>query len=406
MSTCNACNGHLEELLDLGLQPIVNKLLNRADEPAHLHPMRVGGCAKCGLVQLIEPVDPIEFYTDYATPSSWKHEPHVGNLLSYLERVVPRDAKILEIGCNDGRFLQRLKERGWSNLSGLEPTGNTSKEAAGKGFKVYHQSLDSNTSLALVDDQGAWDCVVLRQVLEHISELQDFGRALNGLLRKEGLLVVEVPDSRINFGSLDYALWEEHVNCFTPESLGRFLTQHGFHIIHSYTSVFSGVCLTVIAEKIGGSNDSGLSNSWDNQEALQAEVSMFREWSRKFPDFRMSVHEEIQRFAEKGDVVLYGVGSRSSTFINILGLSSLISYAVDDQTEKQQKFMPQSKLPIHPSNEMTKRQSHPMLVLLGVNAENEESILQRSELSRRVQHNSVLPPSSRLLNAWQQNLER
>ena len=86
----------------------MNKLLCDADENVRLHPMKVGGCTQCGLVQLMEPIDPSEFYTDYATPSSWKNEPHVERLLAYLEQVVSRNARILEVGCNDGRFLLRL----------------------------------------------------------------------------------------------------------------------------------------------------------------------------------------------------------------------------------------------------------------------------------------------------------
>jgi hypothetical protein len=48
--------------------------------------MKVGGCTQCGLVQLMESVDPNEFYADHATPSLWKNEPHVERSLAYFER--------------------------------------------------------------------------------------------------------------------------------------------------------------------------------------------------------------------------------------------------------------------------------------------------------------------------------
>lgn len=159
------------------------------------------------------------------------------------------------MGCNDVRFRLRLKDQSWNDLSGPESTGDASAEASRKGFAVFDQSLNSRAVSALVDKYGYWDCVVLRQALEHIRDLSGFGSALNDLLREEGLPVIEVLDSRVNFRSLDYALWEEHVNCFTPQSLDRFLALRGFRTIHSYTSTFSGVCLTVIAKKVAQTRD-------------------------------------------------------------------------------------------------------------------------------------------------------
>jgi SAM-dependent methyltransferase len=396
----------VEHLLDFGDQPVVNKLRDRSDERVGLHPMRVGGCTQCGLVQLTEPVDPHEFYTDYATPSSWKHEPHLGQLLSYLEGAIARDARILEVGCNDGKFLDRLRELGWTDLSGLEPTGNTSSTAIQRGFRVHNRTLDTATASALIDEHGPWDCVVLRQVLEHVSDLRDFGTALHRLLREDGLLVIEVPDSRTNIEGLDYGLWEEHVNCFTPESLDRFLVGHGFRAVHTYTSIFSGVCLTVVARKTARTADAGRLDGPEREASLHGEVARFREWSRAFPGFRDAVHEEVRRSADLGDVVLYGVGARSSTFVNILGLAPYIAYAVDDQLEKQRKYMPQSGLAIHPSEHMASLGRRLGLVMLGVNCENEEAVLCRGSIPPDVRCASVLPPSPRLMEAWSRSLSR
>jgi SAM-dependent methyltransferase len=387
-------------LLDLGRHPVANKLRASADEPVDLYPMHVGGCTECGLVQLTNPVDPAEFYTDYATPSSWKFEPHVERLLAQLDDILPRDSRIMEVGCNDGRFLDRLRQHGWTDLCGLEPTSNTSAEAIRRGFAVHHSPLDSRAASALVDDHGAWDCVVLRQVLEHVSDLQDFGGALNHLLRDDGLLVIEVPDSRNNIEGLDYALWEEHVNCFTAESLDRFLVRHGFQTVRSYTSVFSGVCLTVVARKTSRFENADPLGGEAREDALRREILRFREWSRAFPVFKEAVHEEIRQSAELGEVVLFGVGARSSNFVNILGLATHIAYAVDDQPEKQSRFMPHSGIPIFPSDEMGSRDQRPVLVLLGVNGESEETVLSKGSIPHGTRHASVLPPSPRLLEAW------
>lgn len=401
MNTCNSCDAQLEDLLDLGDHPIANQLTEAPNALVKVYPMKVGGCLRCGLVQLTEPIDPQLFYTDYATPTSWKREPHIDRLVATLRSLLDRECRILDVGCNDGRFLRHLLADGWQNIVGLEPTRNTSEEAIRQGFTVYQQSLNFEVARQLTQDTGRWDCVSLRQVLEHISDLQDFGQSLNLLLDMNGILVIEVPDSRTSMVGHDYALWEEHVNYFTPETLGAFLHGHGFEIVDSYSSLFSGVCLTVIARKVAELNLDATEKASLPTEQLRTQTDNFHSWADQYEGFKLRVQDEIEMHSDAGQVVLYGVGSRSSNFINVMGLASLVSFAIDDQPQKQNRFMPSSGIPILSTAEASPRmRESEVFALLGVNGENEDALLETSELLRSGTHASVLPPSGRLLKAW------
>ena len=62
-------------------------------------------------------------------------------------------------------------------------------------------------------------------------------------------MLFEVPNFSFNLAAPDYSgIWEEHVNCFTLESLGHFLASAGVEILHSETAVFSGEALFVIGQ--------------------------------------------------------------------------------------------------------------------------------------------------------------
>ncbi len=401
MRTCNSCDAQLENLLYLGDHPIANQLTEVPNALVKVYPMKVGGCPSCGLVQLTEPIDSQLFYTDYATPTSLKRELHIDKLVSALRPLLEREARILDVGCNDGKFLRHLLAAGWRNITGLEPTGNTSEDAIRQGFTVHHQSLNYEVACELTQDTGLWDCVTLRQVLEHISDLQGFGRSLNLLLDMNGILVIEVPDSRTNMVGHDYALWEEHVNYFTPETLGAFLRAHGFEAIDSYVSLFSGTTLTVIARKVTESNEDAAERVSLPAEEVRTQIDNFHFWADQYEGFKLRVRDEIAVRADAGQVVLYGVGARSSNFINIMGVASFVAFAIDDQPQKQNRFMPSSGIPILSSIEASPRvrDSH-FFALLGVNGENEDALLDASELLRGGTCASVLPPSKRLLEAW------
>jgi len=363
--------------------------------------MQVAGCHACGLVQLVDPFEPSDFYTEYSTPTSWKREPQINKLLDKLEELVPKDSKILDVGCNDGRFMRELRDKGWLNLTGIEPTINTLEIARSEGFKVHHESFNYNLAEALLQDAGRWGCVTVRQVLEHVPNLRDFGMALNLVLDLGGLLVIEVPDSRTNFLRRDYALWEEHVNYFTPETLMIFLESHGFEMVTSYESLFSGVCLTLIARKVCQSKSVITARSQPTSSQVRNQVANFQTWANEFESFRVSVHQEISRKAQKAQIILYGVGARSSNFINIMEVTSFISYAIDDQPDKQNLFMPKSGIGVFAQAQAREIYgTKETFYLLGVNAENENTLIEAVDFLRESNVASILPPSPRLLGAW------
>ena len=396
--SCRLCGSDLETSVDLGEHPIVNKLLEKPRQ-VKKYPMQVGGCKQCGLFQILEPIDALEFYTNYDNGSSVKREPHLHKLLDQLSSILSTDAKIIDIGCNDGKFLSHLRETGFTNLIGLEPTKNMSSIAIASGFKVFNTFLDVSTADEILSSEGKFDCVVIRQVLEHISNLESFGLAIQRLVKPGGIIAIEVPDAQLNFRGPDYALWEEHVNYFTIKSLEFFLRLNGIKLVGSYVSIFSGICLTVLGQRILKESETLDFEPFDN--AAMDDYLSFKKWSTEFLSFKENVSKEIKSFKEKGvEVVLYGVGSRSSPFLNIMGVNDMLSFAIDDDPRKQGKFLPGSNIEIVSREDGFSRLNGQSLILLGVNKENEEKLI--GELSSRSSliFKSILPPSERLLSAF------
>ena len=389
---CRSCNASVEFLLDFGNQPIVNNLqVEPGDVPKF--PIEVGGCSYCGLVQILNPIDPAEFYTNYANSSSVKREPHLEKLIEKLESLLPKNAKIIDVGCNDGKFLSRLRESGFNDLHGLEPTKNMSERAINAGFKVFNSYLDSAKSREIVAETWLFDCVTLRQVLEHIENLSDFGLALRNLLKPNGLLVIEVPDAQSHFDLPDFALWEEHINDFSLGSLKHFLRQHGLEVIDSYKTQFSGVCLTVLSRLVD-------TRSVDVEPVSQI-VDSFRKWAKCFDPFRSQVQAELQYFASRDlPIALYGVGSRSSFFLNVTRSMGNISFAIDDDPAKQGKYLPGTDILIRSREDGFKLLKENSLVLLGVNGENEKKLLSEISPQNKWVFKSILPPSENLLSAF------
>ena len=149
-----------------------------------------------------------------------------------IDVVVPyvENGKMLDIGCGNGERFCWMQDLGW-DIYGVELDKNACLWAAKRGIKV------SNTNLVeAAYPNGFFDVVILNHVLEHLHHPQLTLRECNRILRRGGLLIVDVP----NFGGYDARFFREtwnsldlprHLYHFTEETLTNILNKSGFSAI-------------------------------------------------------------------------------------------------------------------------------------------------------------------------------
>lgn len=203
-------------------------------------------CKNCNFLFILNPIPPEILYENYFTISEWKFQPHTQRLTDLMMHISGMDenSKILEIGSNDGKFLLELITLGVKNVKGIEPETDAYNISIGKNLNVEKGFFPTKSI-----HEKDYDIIVFRQVLEHIIKLDEFLLGVHESLKDNGTVVIEIPDTSLNLEQLDYALWEEHVNYFTLNTLKNLLGRHNFEIIHHERTLFSGVALTVFAKK-------------------------------------------------------------------------------------------------------------------------------------------------------------
>lgn len=98
--------------------------------------------------------------------------------------------RIMDIGCRDGRFLEMLAKRGAKNLAGLELVPDWVEYCQRNGQPYVRQGnlLESGAV-----DEGVYDFVFCRHVLEHVDKPALFFNKLVQLLSPGGILFVAFP---------------------------------------------------------------------------------------------------------------------------------------------------------------------------------------------------------------------
>lgn len=371
---CRLC-GHFELylLMDLGEQPIAHRFLQSPDENEYKHLLTLHYCPMCGLGQVIDPVPAETLYKGYNYCfSAWKPEAHRATELDMIHTRKPQGS-VFEIGCNDGLFLEELKQRGEHLCVGLEPNAFAREIAVNKRGvgHVYETFLNEETCGDATSKHGRFDVVVSRQVLEHVPDIHLFFRCVDLLLKEDGILFIDVPDigGGIEVGDCTIA-WEEHVNYFTDHVLVSLLDRHGFTALDERKFNYSGGTLAVLSRRKQSEDVFQLAN--DHLPKLASFNERVVAYGRKLA---LALKKARQTYDQ---IVIYGVGCRACALVNGHGLGRLIDFAVDDQPERQGKFMPGSHLEIRPAQTLGTPGVR-SLVILAVNQENEDAVIARTK---------------------------
>ena len=400
MNLCNLCGSkNLFPLIYFGKHPIAHYYLDKPTQEEYLHSVDLHFCQECGLTQLVDPVPPDMFYTNYLTLSAWKYQPHIYRLLDLIEKFpgIKKTSKIVEIGCNDGIFCKALIDRGYQEVIGIEPALDAQEAARQRGIEVVGGYFTTERAKQVVEQYGQCQLVVTRQVLEHISNLKAFQEALQIILAPDGYILIEVPNFGCNLTNLDYGLWEEHVNYFTLETLENFLVTAGIKLIHSETILYSSEALVVTGQY---SKPSPMIPVVEYLSMLSKQVLSYQKLWPEFCQHLITFLDEYRNRDKK--IAIYGASNRVNSLINFTGIGSYIEFVLDDQFEKQGKYMPGSRLPIISGDQLELRSID--LCLLAVNTENDAKVMANhspwQEQGGYIY--SILPPGTRLPPFWKE----
>ena len=197
-------------------------------------------CERCGFVYAdttVSQKDYDMFYTKFSKYADSNilgggdkpcDKERLSQTAAYLQNYLcDKEAKIIDVGCSNGGLLKSLKEVGYKNLTGIDPSPlcvqNTISNDGIQGFV--------GTLSTVITNKMKYDCVILSHVMEHIQDLQDATSFISKLLTRRGLVYIEVPDAT-RYKDYIYAPFQdfntEHINHFSLQSLSNLFSQFGF----------------------------------------------------------------------------------------------------------------------------------------------------------------------------------
>lgn len=140
---------------------------------------------------------------------------------------VDKSAAILDVGCAQGGLLNCLRELGYTNITGIDPSQECVKAVRELGHTVLCGVLYGNNPFS------KFDLIILSHVLEHVDDLHAMLADVLAHLTPAGHLYIEVPDADEygrNGGDPFLDFNSEHINHFSQYTLHTLLNDCGLAI--------------------------------------------------------------------------------------------------------------------------------------------------------------------------------
>jgi len=357
---CRHCFAPLKlTLIDLGSAPPSNAYLTKAalTAPEKWFPLKVLVCTDCWLVQTEDYADAEELFdAEYAYfssfSSSWlKHaEQYVDQMASRF--CLDSASNVVEIASNDGYLLQYVKAKNISCL-GIEPTASTAKASREKGIDIIEDFFGVSLAEKLAANGNQADLTVANNVLAHVPDINDFVSGFVTLLKPNGVATFEFPHllRLVSENQFD-TIYHEHYSYLSLTAVKRIFEHNGLRVFDVEELSTHGGSLRVFAQR----KDLGTHGIRQSVKSLlEREVSSGITRSEYYTGFQKKSNKVKNDFLlflieanRAGKTVAgYGAAAKGNTLLNYAGIRpDLLSYVVDRNPAKQNKFLPGCRIAI------------------------------------------------------------
>ena len=380
--SCQICGSEeIENIVDLGTQPLADKLTNISD-PLNLevsYPLVQAWCKNCGLNQLRYICPAEKMFGDnynYKTGVTAELVDYQALMAKSLvnQLNLRKDDLVCDLGSNDGTLLKGFKNCGLK-IQGVEPT-DIAFLANEEGIPTLRAPFGVEAAKVVVGKVGKATLATATNVFAHVQQLGDFINGLNILLKDNGYFCFENHYLPSIIKDVQYdTIYHEHLRSLSLSAISKLFSFYDFSLIDVKETSRYGGNIRVILKKGGGHQKS---ESIEKFLAKERALGLFD--SKTYKDFNIKVTKSktellkllIKLKESSKKVIGYSLPARAITLINYVGIDQdLLPYVVEQpKSLKLNKYIPGTRIPVL-SNECLEKEKPDFMLVFAWHLKNE-----------------------------------
>lgn len=365
---CKNCKSKkLKKIIFLGKQPISSHFYSKKKINLRQYSLDLYKCLSCKLIQfksLPKLDDMYGLNYGYRTSLSPLMINHMKKKYLKLKKIVNSKSNILDIGCNDGTFLNFFSKEKNIKLFGIDPS-------AAK-FKKYHNQknhliIDYFSKKKINDkfNNITFDLITSFAMFYDIEDPNSFCRDIKNLISKNGRWVLELSYFPLLLENLTYdQICHEHVTYYTLTTFEKIAKKNKLKIIDYDLNEINGGSIEITCAKIE-SNIKPKLNKINSLKKYESQINF-----KSYEKFNMrvdNVKKNLNLFLEtnKGKVFGYGASTKGNIVLNHCKIDSKkLPYICDANPYKFGRYTPGTNIKIISKSLMRKKNPKFLLVLI------------------------------------------
>ena len=324
--------------------------------------LRLYFCRDCYAVQVIDKVDPSTLFADYFYFSS-SIKTLCDHFAEYAKEVcsrflVPEEATVVEIGCNDGVLLRPLAEQNIRTIIGVDPASNVVGTIKDPRINIVNDFFGLVVAEKIIKSYGNVDMVVANNVYAHIPEIQSLTQAIHKVLKPDGVFIFEVHYLGRVINELQYDMvYHEHLYYYSLCSAINHFKRHGMIVFDVKAVSTHAGSMRFYVCKSKSKHASKISEAVDRLLGEERKLGFdnyktFAHFAEQVVERKLKLMNLLTTLKKEGKTIAgYGASGRANTMIQYCGIDHThLDYMIDDAPAKNGFFTPGSHLKIYPSS--------------------------------------------------------
>lgn len=374
-TNCRGCfSNKIYKFFDLGSLPLAGGFLNKKDILYEKKfRLTIYFCSNCGLVQILDIVNPNILFKKYFYLSSVikSLSAHFKKYSVFLKKnyLLTKQSQLLEFGSNDGILLRHFKNSRKIKVFGIDPSKNVSKIAQDNDLNITVDYFTQESARKLLRKFGKMNVVSGSNVFAHVDNIHEILKAVKILLKRGGVFIIEVHYLYDLLKDFQYdTLYHEHLSYYSVSSLNNIFRLEQLKIVDVQHLPMHGGAIRVVSafENSDIKIKPSVSRFIKNEKIYKLnKLETYMNFKKQCNNHRKKLVKLLKNIkASKKTIVGYGAPGRGTTLLNYCNINNnILDYIVDSSPLRIGKYMPGVHIPIYYVNKSRKNPPNFFLVL-------------------------------------------
>ena len=367
--SCKNCKSRtLKKIINIGKQPISSHFYKKKMRNLRNYSLDLYICKKCELIQFktlpkLDHMYGLNYgYRTSLSPLMINHMRK--KYLSLKKDLRKKNSNILDIGCNDGTFLNFFKSSKTLNLYGIDPSAEKFKKYYSKRINLivdYFKKEKIEKKYKKIN----FELITSFAMFYDVEEPNSFCKDINDLLSKNGKWVLELSYFPLLLKNLTYdQICHEHVTYYTLKTFENITKKNGLKILDFNLNNINGGSIEIICAKKNSKYKAKIKKI-NNQKKIEEQINniSFINFNKRVDNIKKILNLFLEE--NKNNVIGYGASTKGNIVLNHCKIDeNKLKYICDANPYKFNRYTPGSNIKIISKQNMRKMKPKYLLVLI------------------------------------------